>query len=83
MCMSGCRAYDDEGNCYTRNVEFDFGNTGDNRCILPTETPVKLRCIIGDIDEFATKIVRLDLIYTKSDSMSYTMTVKEIAFSRN
>lgn len=79
--MRGCTAYDDEGNCYKYTIRIDVGNTGNWGCDLPTETPIKLRCFIDELDEFATKIVRLDMEYYMSGY--YKMSVKDIAFSRD
>lgn len=78
------RAYDDEGNCYKENnIRVDIGNTGKDDCHFPTETPLKLRCFIDELDEYATKIVRLDLQYRDPESGWYKIMVKDIAFSRD
>lgn len=82
LSMTGCSAYDDEGNCYIKNIKFDIGNTGYDSGNFPAETPVKLRCYISDIDEFATKIIRLDMHYMKNYAFRYTMNVKNIDITR-
>lgn len=83
------RAYDDEGNCYlAHHFSFDVANTGSRGCILPPETPIKLRCIIKDIDEYATVFTRLELSYFMncynyfSTTALKKMSVKNIEFTR-
>ena len=80
----GSKAYDDEGNCYIKGFSFDLGNTGSSECSFPSDTPLKLRCYINDIDEYATNIVRLDINYIINNNYSQrgTMIVKNIPFSR-
>lgn len=75
-------AYDDEGNCYRKDISFDIANTGSDRCTCPSETPLKLRCYVNNIDEFATNIVRLDMIYSLNYGERKVMVVKNIPFSR-
>lgn len=84
------RAYDDEGNCYlAHRFSFDMANTGTDGCILPPETPVRLRCFIKDIDEYATVFTRLELSYFMncynyfSTTALKKMSVKNIEFTRD
>jgi hypothetical protein len=84
------RAYDDEGNCYlAHRFSFDMANTGTDGCILPPETPVRLRCFIKDIDEYATVFTRLEMSYFMncynyfSTSALKKMSVKNIEFTRD
>lgn len=84
------RAYDDEGNCYpSHHFKFDVANTGSKGCILPPDTPVKLRCIIKDIDEYATVFTRMELSYFMNCYNYFTtaalqkMSIKNIEFTRD
>ena len=65
------QAYDDEGNTYGIN-SFVFTVAGESntykgsnsfaQMVLPKEVPVKIIIDIHDVDEFATELLRFDLI---------------------
>lgn len=88
--MSGwdTRAYDDEGNCYlAKNFSFDVANTNSTVGFIPPETPVKLRCYINDIDEYATKFNRIELSYflntkVRNTAGLKTMKILNVPFTR-
>lgn len=90
MDKSRCRAYDDEGNCYLeQHFMFDFANTEESGGILPSETTIKLRCYISDIDEYATNFTRIELQYFLNCYGYFTtsqlkkMTVRNVGFVRD
>ena len=84
------QAYDDEGNTYGIN-SFVFTYAGESRryrninqitqMVLPKEVPVKVIIDILDVDEFATELLRFDLILSPYPAFT-TIQFKNISLPR-
>lgn len=85
--------YDDEGNIYEArktieglriNMIADIGNTGKPWAYIEPGIPVKVRITLKDVDEFATKFVkiRLDCAHD-THSFSKEITITNVPIPRN
>lgn len=79
------KAYDDEGNEYTKNsLSKDGPSTYGGKIDIPREVPRKVRLVIADVDEYASSFTLKKNEYEgwNPSSNPRTLTIKNLPITR-